>query len=353
MKFRKTLTAAAVFAALNLVACGEEKPAATQSPSASNASATPAAAPAEKPKVGVTIYKYDDNFMSIMRKVLEGEAAARNTAELLMNDSQNNQSEQNNQVDVMIAKGVKALAINLVDPAAAPTIIDKAKAANVPVVFFNKDPGEAAINSYEKAYYIGTNPQESGEIQADLITKTWYEHPEWDLNKDGVLDFVLLKGEPGHPDAEARTKFVIEKLNANGIKTNQLQLDTAMWDAAKAKDIMQAWLSGPTGGQIEIVIANNDGMAMGAVEAMKAQGNVLPTFGVDALPEVLQMVKADVMKGTVLNDGDTQAKAVYALAVDLATAKDPSQNAMFKLDGKQIRVPYVGIDKTNLEQFLK
>lgn len=354
MKFRKTLTAVAVVAALNLVACGEEKPAATtQSASASNASAAPAAAPAEKPKIGVTIYKYDDNFMSIMRKVLEGEAAARNTAELLMNDSQNNQSEQNNQVDVMLAKGVKALAINLVDPAAAPTIIDKAKAANVPVIFFNKDPGEAAINSYEKAYYIGTNPQESGEIQADLITKTWNEHPEWDLNKDGVLDFVLLKGEPGHPDAEARTKFVIEKLNANGVKTNQLQLDTAMWDAAKAKDIMQAWLSGPTGGQIEIVISNNDGMAMGAVEAMKAQGNVLPTFGVDALPEVLQLVKADVMKGTVLNDGDTQAKAVYALAVDLATAADPTKSTMFKLDGKQIRVPYVGIDKTNLEQFLK
>lgn len=330
MKFRKTLVAACV-AALAM----------TQ------------AFAADVPKVGVTIYKYDDNFMSLVRKAIEAEAAAHKTAQLLMNDSQNSQSEQNNQVDVMIAKGVKAMAINLVDPAAAPTIIEKARAVNIPVIFFNKDPGEAAINSYEKAYFIGTNPQESGEIQADLITKTWKENPDWDLNKDGVLDFVLLKGEPGHPDAEARTKFVVEKLNANGIKTKQLQLDTGMWDAAKAKDIMQAWLSGPTGKQIEVVISNNDGMALGAIEAMKAQGGVLPTFGVDALPEALQLVKADVLKGTVLNDGDTQAKAIYALAVDLANGKDPSQNPAFKLDGKQIRVPYVGVDKTNLDKFLK
>lgn len=308
---------------------------------------------ADAPKVGVTIYKYDDNFMSLMRKSLEAEAAEHKTAKLLMNDSQNNQSEQNNQIDVMIAKGVKVLAINLVDPAAAPTIIEKARVEDIPVIFFNKDPGEAAIASYDKAYFVGTNPQESGEIQADLITKTWKENPDWDTNKDGVLDFVLLKGEPGHPDAEARTKFVVEKLNANGIKTNQLQLDAALWDAAKAKDIMQAWLSGPSGKNIEVVISNNDGMALGAIEAMKAQGGVLPTFGVDALPEALQLVKTDVLKGTVLNDGETQAKAIYALAVDLANGKDLSQSSVYTLDGKQIRVPYVGVDKSNLDKFLK
>ena len=103
-----------------------------------------------------------------------------------------------------------------------------------------------------------------------------------------------------------------------------------------------------------MVISNNDGMAMGAVEAMKAQGKVLPTFGVDALPEALQMIKADTLAGSVLNDGETQAKAVYALAVDLATGKDPAASSAYKLDAnRNIRVPYVGVDKTNLDQFLK
>lgn len=343
MKFRKTLAAAALTAVLGLAACGGEK-------AAQSGGAAPAA---DAPKIGVTIYKYDDNFMSLMRKALEGEAANLKNAELLMNDSQNSQSEQNNQVDVLLSKGVKALAINLVDPAAAPTIIDKAKAAGVPVVFFNKDPGEAALQAYDKAFYVGADPKQSGEIQGELIGKMWKANPNWDLNKDGVIDFVLLKGEPGHADAEARTKYVIEKLTADGVKTNQLQLDTAMWDTAQGKDKMQAWLAGPSGKQIEVVIANNDAMAMGAVEAMKAQGTVLPTFGVDAIPEALQMIKGDALAGTVLNDGEGQAKAVYALAVELANGKDPKANAAIKLEGNQVRIPYVGVDKSNLDQFLK
>lgn len=349
MAFHKHLFTVALAAAFGLGACsGGEK--ATEGSASSEQSV---AIPADAPKIGVTIYKYDDNFMSLMRKSLEGEAAMHKNAELMMNDSQNNQSVQNDQVDVLIAKGAKALAINLVDPAAAGTIIDKAKAADIAVVFFNKDPGEAALKAYDKAFYVGADPKQSGEIQGELIAKMWKANPDWDLNKDGVLDFVLLKGEPGHPDAEARTKYSVEKLNASGIKTNQLQLDTGMWDAAKAKDVMQAWLSGPTGKKIEVVISNNDAMAMGAIEAMKSQGKVLPAFGVDALPEALQMIKAGTLAGTVLNDGEGQAKSVYALVVDMAEGKDPKQNTNFKLDGNNVRIPYVGVDKENLEQFLK
>ena len=351
MSFQKNLLATVLAASLGLAACGGGN--STQQGGASGAAVQSGAPAGDAVKVGVTIYKYDDNFMSLMRKALEGEAAAQKTAELLLNDSQNSQSTQNDQVDVLISKGVKVLAINLVDPAAAPTIIGKAKAADIPVIFFNKDPGEAALKTYDKAYFIGTNPQESGEIQGKLVGDSWKAHPEWDLNKDGVIDYVLLKGEPGHPDAEARTKYVVEKLKADGFKVNQLQLETGMWDAAKAKDIMQAWLAGPSGKKIEVVLSNNDAMAMGAVEAMKAQGKVLPAFGVDALPEALQMIKNDTLAGSVLNDGDTQAKAIYALAVDLANGKDPKQNPALKLENNIIRVPYVGVDKSNLDQFAK
>ena len=223
-------------------------------------------------KIGVTIYKYDDNFMSLMRKEIDKEAKALGGINLLMNDSQNAQSIQNDQVDVLLSKGVKALAINLVDPAAAPTIISKAKPDNIPVVFFNKDPGAKAIGSYEHAYYVGTDPKESGLIQGDLIAKQWKANPALDLNKDGKIQFVLLKGEPGHPDAEARTKFVVEELNAKGIQTEQLFIDTGMWDAAMAKDKVDAWLSSSKANDIEVIISNNDGMALGALEATKAHG---------------------------------------------------------------------------------
>ncbi len=322
-------------------------------PAASGASGAQPAASADAQKIGVTIYKYDDNFMSVMRKALEEAAGGNKGVELIMNDSQNNQSTQNDQVDVLIAKGVKALAINLVDPAAGPTIISKAQAAGIPVVFFNKDPGEAVIASYDKAYYVGANPIQSGEIQGQLIASEWKKHPEWDLNKDQKIQYVLLKGEPGHPDAEARTKYSVKTLNDGGVQTEELYLDTGMWDTAKAKDIMQAWLSGPKAKNIELVITNNDAMAMGAIEAMKAQGNKLPTFGVDGLAEALQLISKDELSGTVLNDGVNQGKAVFALSANLAGGKDAVAGTEYKLDKKYVRIPYVGINKDNLSQFMK
>ncbi|MDO4642706.1 MAG: galactose/glucose ABC transporter substrate-binding protein MglB [Cardiobacteriaceae bacterium] len=304
-------------------------------------------------RVGVTIYKYDDNFMSIMRKALENVASTQKDIELLMNDSQNNQSTQNDQVDIMLAKGVKALAINLVDPAAGATIIEKARGAGVPVVFFNKDPGQAAIDSYDKAYYVGTDPVQSGVIQGELIAKGWKANPAWDLNKDGKIQYALIKGEPGHPDAEARTEWVVKSLNEKGIPTEQLYLDAALWDAAKAKDIVQAWLSGPNADKIEVIISNNDSMAMGANEAAKAQGKKLPIYGVDALPEALQLVKNGELAGTVLNDGESQAKAIFAILPNLIAGKAPGDGSEYQFKQDYLRVPYVGVDKSNLEQFMK
>ncbi|PIJ50591.1 methyl-galactoside ABC transporter substrate-binding protein [Erwinia sp. OLTSP20] len=313
-----------------------------------------AAAHAADTKIGVTIYKYDDNFMSMVRKDIEKDARETGGVALLMNDSQNDQSKQNDQVDVLIAKGVKALAINLVDPAAAGVVISKAKAADIPVVFFNKEPNAKALASYDKAYYVGTDSKESGVIQGQLIEKHWKASPQWDLNKDGVIQYVLLKGEPGHPDAEARTKYVIETLNKDGIKTKQLALDTAMWDTAQAKDKTDAWLSGPNADKIEVVISNNDAMAMGAIEALKAHNKKsIPVFGVDALPEALAQIKAGNMAGTVLNDAENQAKATLLMAKNLAAGKAATDGTDFKIENKIVRIPYVPVDKDNLSQFTK
>ena len=304
-------------------------------------------------RIGVTIYKYDDNFMALMRKEIDKEAKQLKGIELLMNDSQNAQSIQNDQVDVLLSKGVKALAINLVDPSAAPTIIGKAKPDNIPVVFFNKDPGGKAIGSYDMAYYVGTDPKESGIIQGDLIAKQWKAMPALDLNKDGKIQFVLLKGEPGHPDAEARTKYVVDQLNKQGIQTEQLFMDTGMWDAAMAKDKTDAWLSSSRANDIEVIISNNDGMALGALEATKAHGKKLPIFGVDALPEALQLIKKGELAGTVLNDGVNQGKAVVQLSNNLAQGKAANEGTNWKVENRVVRIPYVGVDKDNLSEFLK
>ena len=256
---------------------------------------------------------------------------------------------QNDQVDIMLARGVDAMAINLVDPAAAPVIIRKAKMDDVPVVFYNKEPAAEQLASYDKAFFVGTDSKESGIIQGELIARHWDHHPEWDLNKDGVLQYVLLKGEPGHPDAEARTSYVVSTLHEKGVQTEQLHLDTAMWDTAMAKDKMDAWISGPNADRIEAVIANNDAMAMGAIESLKAAAkSKIPVFGVDALAEALALIEKGEMQGTVLNDARNQAKATFELTRNLAEGRAAGEGTEWQIVNKVVRIPYVGVDKSTL-----
>lgn len=305
------------------------------------------------PAVGATIYKFDDNFMSYVRRSMDTEAKGK--VKLMLNDSQNDQSKQTEQVDTLIAKGSKALAINLVDPKAASTIVDKAKAKNLPVIFFNKEPDAAVMKSYDKAWYVGTTSSESGVIQGEMVAKSWEANKaKWDKNKDGKIQYVLLKGEPGHPDAEARTKYAIDAIKGKGIEVDQLALDTAMWDATKATEKMDAWIA-KYGDKIEYVICNNDGMALGAIASLEKAGyftkdKYMPVVGVDAIPEALEMIEKGKMAGTVLNDAKNQGKATIDLATNAAKGKDVLSGTDWKLDdSKAVRVPYVEVTKDNID----
>ena len=305
------------------------------------------------PAVGATIYKFDDNFMSYVRRSMED--SAKGNVKLMLNDSQNDQAKQIEQVDTLIAKGAKSLAINLVDPKAAQTIIDKAKPKNIPVIFFNKEPDASVLKGYDKAYYVGTTSSESGVLQGQLIAKAWEANKDkWDKNKDGKLQYVLLKGEPGHPDAEARTKYAIDTVKAKGIQVEELALDTAMWDATKATEKMDAWLA-KYNDKIEFVIANNDGMALGAIASLEKAGyfsgdKFMPVVGVDAIPEALEMIENGKMVGTVLNDAKNQGKATIDLASNAAKGKDVLDGTEWKLDdSKAVRVPYIEVTKDNIQ----
>ncbi len=304
------------------------------------------------PVIGVTIYKYDDNFMSFTRAAIE--KAADGKATLVMNDSQNDQAKQNDQVDAMIAKKVDALAINLVDPGAATAIAEKAKNAGIPVIFFNKEYPEGTDKiPYDKTIFVGTNSAESGIIQGELILDAWKANADWDKNGDGKMQYVMLMGEPGHPDAEARTKESIATLEAAGVSTEEIAKQTGMWDASKAKELMETWLAAH-GDKVEMVICNNDGMALGAVEALKAAGyftgdKYMPVVGVDAIPEALELIKDKQLLGTVLNDPLNQGKATMELAINAALGKEFLEGTSWVVDEtKAVRVPYVAITGDNL-----
>lgn len=342
---KTSLILGALLLVAGLAGCGEKKETAP-----TNTAAAPKAE--KKLRIGFTAYKFDDNFIALYRKVVLDEAKKiEDKVDLTMVDSQNSQQTQNDQIDVMLSKGTDALAVNLVDPAAGQTVMEKIKAENVPVVFYNKKPAKEVLAAYDKAYYVGIDPNAQGIAQGELIMKAWKANPDLDLNKDGKIQYVMIKGEPGHPDAEARTIYSIKTLNDNGIETEELHLDAAMWDTAQAKDKMDAWLSGPNGDKIEVVICNNDGMALGAIESMKAVGKKLPVFGVDALPEAIVKIEAGEMAGTVLNDAKGQGKATWDMVVNLAEGKAPTEGTEWKLDEKEILIPSIGIDKDNVVEF--
>ena len=168
------------------------------------------------------------------------------------------------------------------------------------------------------------------------------------------MDIVMLQGEPGHQDAIARTKYSVQSLQDAGIKVNILAQDTAMWDRSKAQDKMAAFL-GAQGDKIEAVLANNDDMALGAIEALKAKGyfangKYMPVVGVDATAPGLQALKDGTLLGTVLNDAKNQGTATLNLSVALAKGLTPSKdNCGYDItDGQYVWVPYKKITKDNM-----
>jgi len=303
------------------------------------------------PKTGVAIYKFDDTFMSSVRSAITSAASGKLNVDIV--DSQNSQPTQNDKVDLFITKKVKAMAINPVDRTAAGTIIGKAQNADIPVVFINREPLADDLAKWDKAYFVGAKAEESGTIQGEIVADYWKSHPDADKNGDGVLQYVMLKGEPGHQDAELRTKFSIQAIEDAGIKVEKLAEDTAMWDRVKGQEKMAAFLASH-GDKIEAVLANNDDMALGAIEALKAAGyfkgdKKMPVVGVDATEAGKQALKDGTLLGTVLNDAENQGKATVNLLSVLAKGETPTkENVGYDItDGKYVWIPYQKVTQAN------
>jgi methyl-galactoside transport system substrate-binding protein len=305
------------------------------------------------PQIGVAIYKFDDTFMSYTRNAIEQNGQGKAIINTV--DSQNAQPTQNDQVDQFITKKMKAIAINPVDRTAAGAIIDKAKTGKVPVVFFNREPFADDMQKWDQVYYVGAKAEESGTMQGEIIAEYWKAHPEMDKNKDGVLQYIMLKGEPGHQDAELRTEFSIKAVQAAGIKVELLAEDTAMWDRPRAVEKMDAFWA-RYGDRIEAVFCNNDDMALGVIESLRKAGfftgsKYLPVVGVDATAPALQALAEGTLLGTVLNDAKNQGKATFDIAYALATGSSPA-NAGWKItDVKYVWVPYQKVTRDNYKDF--
>ena len=355
-RFKKLLTIvmATTMIAATMTGCGASK----NSGSTSDANKD---AKTSNVLIGSAIYKFDDTFMTGVRTAMEGQAKDKgSTIELV--DSQNKQPTQNEQVDTFITKGVNALAINPVDSTSAGPIIEKAKAKNLPIVFLNRQPAKTDMDSYDKVWYVGAHAEQSGTLSGEIIADYFKAHPEALKKHNGVIQYVMIQGEPGHQDATLRTQYSIKAIEDAGFKTQKLAADTAMWDKAKATDLMKAFITGQGIDQIDAVLCNNDDMALGAVEALKAEGynkgdasKYIPVVGVDATAPALQAMKEGSLLGTVLNDAANQGKATVNIALAAAQGKEINKdNIGYDVtDGKYVWINYVKVTQDNYKDYIK
>lgn len=324
---------------LGLAACGG---------GSSDAATEGDAASGDLPTVGVLIYKYDDTYISTVRNSLQ--AALEGKANVEMQDGKGDQATQNDQLDVMISKGVDVLCVNMVDAKAASGVVEKASAAGIPTIFFNREPDTEVIKSYDKACFIGTNAIDAGKMQGDIIKDLWDAHPEYDLNGDGKVQYVMFQGEPDNPEAIARTQYSVEQATANGLTMEQVgEIQVCNWDTETAQKAMEAMLAANEG-KIELVIANNDGMAIGCVAALSnigyntgAEGApFIPVIGVDATDAAKDAIAKGQMSATVLQDGDAMGKAIAAAALNAASGAEFLDGTEYTYDdtGIAVRIPY-------------
>lgn len=335
MKMKKMLAILLAFCMLfGMAACGGNS-----GESAGEGDAT------ETKTVGVCIYKFDDAFMTTYRNALEAMLKEKGY-EVTVVDGNNDQAKQTEQINTFITQGVDALIINPVMTSAAAQMIATVKEADIPTVLINREPTADEMAVFEKLVYVGCDAAQSGTYQGELILET---ANQGDINGDGKISYIMIQGDPENIDAKLRTEYSVKALTDAGKTVEELDLQRGDWDRNKGQEIAANDLA-KFGDQIEVVFCNNDDMAVGALQSIKAAGRVVGEdiylVGVDALAAALDCVAAGEMTGTVLNDAEGQAaKAVECMEGLLA-------GDTYAAGEQSVYVDYVKVTPENVGDFM-
>jgi inositol transport system substrate-binding protein len=298
------------------------------------AAVTAVASPAFATKIGVSMDKFDDNFLTVLRNRIADYAKTLPGVSVQIADAQDDISKQLSQVQNFIANGVDAIIVNPVDTSATAAVTKAAADAGVPLVYVNREPIDVEKLG-PKAAFVASNEAESGTLETKEICKL--------LGGKGSI--LVIEGQLRNQAAVQRTKDIHEVISApecSGIKIIAEQ--TAEWDRTKGQNLMTNWLS--KGMKFDAVLSNNDEMAIGAIQAMKAAGidtQKAIVGGVDATQDALASMKAGDLKVTVFQDAAGQGKGAVDAALKLAKGE--------KVD-KKVYIPFQLVTPANMDQFM-
>lgn len=304
-------------------------------------------------KIGVAVYDQYDTFISQLVEQFNQCAAEMSdsadsniSVKIEVYNAGKSQTTQNDQVKNMLEQECDVICVNLVDRTEPVTIIDMAEKQDVPVIFFNRELVEQDLERWNRLYYVGAPALQSGILQGEMAADLFQKDPSVDKNEDGVFQYVVLEGEMDHQDAIVRTEYAINTITEQGVSVEKLGYGIANWNRGQAQTKMTQMI-GQYGDAIELVLANNDDMALGAIDAYKAaeidQEEWPAIFGIDGTDVGKTALNKGELKGTVYNDKEGQAEAMLKLAVGLAT--DSSLEDLGLENGKYIRLPYTKLER--------
>ncbi len=328
----------------------------------------------EKFRIAVFAYKYDDSYIATVRDALKTKFEAyADEVEVTFYNGENNQQNQSTQIDTAITKGVDLLLINAVDfQASGEALAQKAKAHNIPAIFFNREISDAAVNVADNICFVGTDPNAPGYMLGEMISNMLATNElfaKYDLNGDGKIQYAMFRAEVGNAEADGRTTYSVSEANrllaANTALTaanktgdilQRVGADQmANWDSATANQMMGSLFRVENGvPNVEMVICNNDDMALGVISALNAAGYnnagsrtddskpYIPVFGVDALATAMDAITNGKMQGTVKQDGNAMAEAIVKISMNIKDGKaflDGTDYA-FEATVRKLRIPY-------------
>ncbi|PRR81004.1 galactose ABC transporter substrate-binding protein [Clostridium vincentii] len=301
-------------------------------------------------KVGVLVNRGKVNFIPLIVENLERiQKENPNKVKFFVLDANENQAEQDEYIDKLLKEGVDLILLSISDITASERVINKIKEYNVPVIFFNREPVITdTIKSYEKAFYVGSDPKEIGTMQGEILVDAWNSRKAViDRNGDNIMQYIILQGFKDNFETIGRTKYSVFAINNAGINTQELASSISNWDKELARQAVAAFLLSQ-GNKIDVIIANNDGMAEGAIEALQTYGynlgdkaRTIPVVGADGTPAAQELIKRGFMEGTVVQDAKAMAEAIYTIGMNLVSGKKPLEETQYKVDdtGVSIRIP--------------
>lgn len=304
-------------------------------------------------KVAVLLSDYDDPYIAAIQKSLEEiQREDKYTFQYSFYNGQKSQDIQNEQLHNVIKKNdADIILLNLVNQENSKYAVDRIKERNIPVILFGGIDIDV-VKSYNKAYWLGRDVIEGAILQGEIVIKLWNESKvRVDKNNDNIIQYVMLQGTVNDKYAIKRTKHSILTINNAGIETQEIERRVCNWSEEEAKAATNSLLL-RFGNRIEVIIANNDTMAIGAIKALQEhgynngdKGREVHVIGFDGIKEAQYLIKNGVMSGTVIQDPHDSARALHEISINLIHNRDITYGTEYKHDVTRdsIILPHKGI----------